>query len=99
VTWRSRQGALSLAGSTTEESRQIVAGSYLVSATLIALLSLGRAGELQAQLATIPDPSELINYAYSIDSGFGGFDVSGRSVQVYRLPISVSLRPLERNHW
>lgn len=38
-----------------------------------------------------------MNYAYVADSGFGGFSISGRSVQVYRIPFSYTLRSLDEH--
>lgn len=54
---------------------------------------------LRAQSPADPDPSELVGYTYALDSGLGGFDVSGRSVQAYRIPIAYGLRSVEDHPW
>lgn len=62
---------------------------------LILTASGGPAG---AQPGDRPDAVQA-QFAYLADSGFGGFSVSGRSVQVYRIPFSYPLRPLEERRW
>jgi hypothetical protein len=50
-----------------------------------------------APAADEPRASDLVNFAHVANTGFGGFSLSGRSVQVYRIPFSYSMRSLEEH--
>ena len=54
--------------------------------------AVGQAG------STPVDPETLVNYSYA-SSGTAFFNVVGQSVQVVRLPISYTLRPLDEHPW
>ena len=66
----------------------------LRAAGLIVALAVAPAG---ARAADESDAIDLVNFAYTADSGFGGYSLSGRSVQVYRIPFSYTLRSLQEH--
>jgi hypothetical protein len=45
------------------------------------------------------ESTDLVNYAFAIQLGTGKYSVSGRSVNVYRAPISYSPRRIETHPW
>jgi hypothetical protein len=57
--------------------------------------SLSRAQEVKPP----GDGSDLINFVYASQLGTGIYQVDGRSVQVYRIPVSFRLRTIEDDGW
>ncbi len=78
-----------------------LAAAWRDAALVLALLSFAAPGTPRAEIPPVQDldPSELINYPYDLDSGLGSFSVSGRSVHVYRIPFSYTLRGLAAHPW
>ena len=62
-------------------------------------LAMGLATYAGAQVPEGEDLEGLINFSYSLDSGFGGYSVSGRSVQVVKIPLSHTLRKPGPETW
>lgn len=66
-------------------------GSFLLVAFVLA-------GPAEAQSSGTEDV-DLINYAYASVFGNGLYVVAGQSVQVYRIPVSTTLRKPDDNDW
>jgi hypothetical protein len=66
-----------------------------VPRVVVLLLALA----IPASAALAQEPVDLVNFAHVAKVGFGGFTLSGRSVQVVRIPFSWTLKPLEDNPW
>jgi hypothetical protein len=62
------------------------------------LLALSCAGEAIAQ-AEEDDPSAHLNYAFAVYLGSGIYNVDGRTIQIYRIPISYTIRRIEDRAW
>ncbi len=45
------------------------------------------------------EQSELLHFGFASQVGSGVYDVNGRTVQIYRIPVGVRLRSLEDNDW
>jgi hypothetical protein len=45
------------------------------------------------------EPDELVNLAYDHTYGFGGYSVADQDVTLIQVPISVTLRSLEKYKW
>ncbi len=70
--------------------------------TLIPLLALALSlapALAPAHAADPDDPTTRINFAHAADLGLGTFSVEGRSVQIYRIPLSYTLRPVRDGRW
>ncbi|MBW2173630.1 MAG: hypothetical protein JRF64_03105 [Deltaproteobacteria bacterium] len=52
-----------------------------------------------AQETETDDNENLANYAFAAHLGTGIYRASGRTVQIYSLPMSYTLRPAENNNW
>ena len=52
-----------------------------------------------AQEIETEEKEDLANYAFAAHLGTGIYRASGRTVQIYSLPISYTLRPVEDNNW
>lgn len=59
---------------------------------------VGANGVLAQEIET-EEKEDLANYAFAAHLGTGIYRASGRTVQVYSLPMSYTLRPVEDNNW
>jgi hypothetical protein len=62
---------------------------------LTLFLSIAGSGTVEAN----DDDDGLIHYAFATFLGTGVYHTSGRTVQIYQLPMSYMLRDLENNNW
>jgi hypothetical protein len=72
-----------------------------LAAVVLGLLALA-AGETAAAADTLSvDEKEEFNYAFATEVGSGVYEISGRTLQVYRLPLSYTFRTTEdtRRGW
>ena len=73
---------------TTDSQRAI----YFTSRLAIALLAATLAPAAQAQSLLSRDEQNMANFAFATQLGSGVYSVSGRTLQIYRLPFSYTLK-------
>jgi hypothetical protein len=54
---------------------------------------------VRGQASSPVDPADAINYSYDYDYGFGTYEVADQRVTLLQIPISLTLRSLERHPW
>ncbi len=82
---------------------QLVSSIAAVRPTLWGLTLLFVTGGLSPADANDVEPpdstADLANYAFTLESGFGGYDAGEQEVQSLRLPFSYTPRSLEEHPW
>lgn len=61
----------------------------------LVLLAFTRSPEARAQALLSRDEQNVVNFAFATQLGSGVYSVSGRTLQIYRLPFSYALKPEE----
>jgi hypothetical protein len=69
----------------------------LLPLTLFACLVL--AHDAEAQATSPEDLARLVNHAYVIDHGFGAYSVANQRATLLQIPVSISLRSIEKYPW
>jgi hypothetical protein len=68
--------------------------------TVLIFLALALACESEALAqAEEEDPSSRLNYAFAVYLGSGIYNVDGRTIQIYRIPVSYTIRQIEDRAW
>ena len=66
---------------------------------VVAFAALSAVDQAPVAQESKPDPAPPTDFIYASQLGTGIYNVAGRVVQVYRIPINIRLRTIEDDGW